>query len=181
MKINYLQIHDYNLNISHRLNECVSLLPDEWICLTDNDVLKFPSFADNLKEVLKGGDVTKDDLIGTMTNRLRPSNPQVVNDLFNESDMNVHFNYAIDLWNENYIQVEQTKLIAGSCMVFHKSLWEAVGGFDEDKIFFDKYFSYKVNATGYGRCLIAKGIYTFHLYRWGAESPVDAVEHLVKK
>ena len=177
MKINYLQIHDYNLNISHRLNECVSLLPNEWICLTDNDVLKFPSFADNIREVLKN--VTKNDLIGTTTNRLRPTNPQVINELFDEPDMNKHFQYADRAFDIYGTKLEQTKLIAGSCMVFHKSLWEKVGGFDEDKIFFDKYFSYKVNEVG--RCLIAKGIYTFHLYRWGTENPVGAVEHLVKK
>ena len=92
--------------------------------------------------------------------------------------MNIHFNYAIDLWRSNFTQVEQTNLIAGSCMIFHKSLWESVGGFDEDKIFFDKYFSYKVNEIG--RCLIAKGIYTFHLYRWDKKDPVSSVEHLVK-
>jgi GT2 family glycosyltransferase len=114
-----------------------------------------------------------------MTNRLRPSNPQGVNYLFDESDMNVHFQYSLDCWHEFNAEVEQTKLIAGSCMIFHKSLWKKVGGFDEDKIFFDKYFSYKVNEVG--RCLIAKGIYTFHLYRWDAVSPVDSVEHLVKK
>jgi GT2 family glycosyltransferase len=179
MKINYLQIHDYNLNISHRLNECINLLPNEWICLTDNDVLKFPSFANNLKELLESNHVSTNDLIGTVTNRLRPSNPQVINSLFNVSDMHMHFNYSLEVWNAYNIQVEQTNLIAGSCMIFHRSLWEKVGGFDEDKIFFDKYFSYKVNEVG--RCLIAKGIYTFHLYRWDAVSPVDAVEHLVKK
>ena len=178
MKINYLQIHDYELNISKRLNECISLLPNEWICLTDNDVLKFPNFANNIKLLLESEHITTDDLIGTMTNRLRPSNPQVVKELFDESDMDVHFNFALNLWNEYQTETMKTNLIAGSCMIFHKSLWEKVGGFDEDKIFFDKYFSYKVNEVG--RCLIAKGIYTFHLYRWDSENPVNSVEHLVK-
>lgn len=180
MKINYLQVYDYNLNISKRLNECISLLPNEWICLTDQDTLKFADFPNQLKELLESEHITTDDLIGTKTNRLRPSNPQVVNNLFDESDMNVHFKYAIHTWKENYTQVEETNLIAGSCMIFHKSLWKEVGGFDEDKIFFDKYFSYKVNDTSFGRCLIAKGIYTFHLYRWGSVDPVSEVKHLVK-
>ena len=179
MKINYLQIHDYNLDISKRLNECVNLLPNEWICLTDNDVLKFPTFSDNLRDILESGDCKKNHVIGTMTNRLRPSNPQVVNELFDESDMNVHFNKSVELWDENGTTLMDAPLIAGSCMVFHKSLWSKVGGFDESKTFFDKYFSYAVKDSG-GRCLIAKGLYTFHLYRWGSKSPVDAVEHLIK-
>jgi GT2 family glycosyltransferase len=178
MKINYLQIHDYNLDISKRLNECVALLPNEWICLTDNDVLKFPSFADNIKAVLESDGVTYNDLIGTTTNRLRPTNPQVVNELFDEKNMDKHFQYADRAFKIYGTELEHTKLIAGSCMVFHKSLWEKVGGFDEDKIFFDKYFSYKVNDIG--RCLIAKGVYTFHLYRWGSDNPVGAVHHLVR-
>ena len=176
MKINYLQIHDYNLDISKRLNECIKILPNEWICLTDNDVLKFPNFANNIKEVLPT--ITENDLLGTMTNRLRPSNPQVVQRLFNEKDMDIHFKASIDFWNAYQTETNKTNLIAGSCMIFHKSLWTKVGGFDEDKIFFDKYFSYKVNEVG--RCLIAKGIYTFHLYRWDSENPVNSVEHLVK-
>lgn len=178
MKINYLQIHDYDLEISKRLNECVSMLPNEWICLTDNDVLKFPGFANNLKKILESRDYTN-DILGSMTNRLRPSNPQVIYEIFEESDINVHFNKAVELWDSHHEETFETKLIAGSCMIFHKSLWERVGGFDETKTFFDKFFSYAVIADG-GKCLIAKGLYTFHLYRWGSVSPVDSVEHLIK-
>lgn len=178
MKINHLQVFDYSLNISNRLNEAIELLPNQWICLTDNDTLKFPSFADNLKELLESGNITENDLIGTMTNRLRPTNPQVINELFNEPNINIHFDKAIDLWASNGTSVEVTKLIAGSCMIFHKSLWARVGGFDTSKIFFDKYFSYAVNDIG-GRCLISKGLYIFHLYRWGSNDPVSSVQHLI--
>jgi GT2 family glycosyltransferase len=179
MKINHLQIHDYNLNISARLNEAIDLLDDEWICLTDNDTLKFPSFAGNIRTLLESGTVTKNDVVGTMVNRLRPSNPAVVSDLFNESDINVHFNEAIDRWNKYETETFETSIVAGSCMIFHKSLWTTIGGFNQEKIFFDKYFSYDV-ATNGGKCYIAKGIYIFHLYRWGSENPVGSVEHLVK-
>lgn len=177
MKINFLSIHDYNLDISKRLNDCINLLPNEWIVLSDNDVLKFPNFAENIKTVLESAD--KNNLYGTMTNRLRPSNPQVINSLFDESDMNVHYQKSIDLWTEYGINTEETNLIAGSCMIFHKELWEKVGKFNELVIFFDKYFSYEVTKNG-GKCLIMKGIYTFHLYRWHSKSPVDSVEHLIK-
>jgi GT2 family glycosyltransferase len=177
MKLNFLQIHDFDLNISKRLNECVSLLPNEWIVLTDNDVLKFPTFANNLKEILK--EVNELDLIGSTTNRLNPNNPQVIKELFDESDINKHFDYSVEAWTNYGPELQETKIIAGSCFIFHKKLWEKVGGFDENKTFFDKYFSYEVPKVG-GRCLIAKGLYTLHLYRWGTKSPVDSVEHLIK-
>lgn len=176
MKINYLQVYDYELNISKRLNECISYLPDEWICLTDQDTLKFADFPNQLKELLEVAD--KSWLIGTKTNRLRPSNPQVINEMFNESDIDKHYKKSVELWESNWLKLEETNLIAGCCMVFHKELWSKVGGFDEDKVFFDKYFSYKVNEVG--KCMIAKGLYVFHLYRWGSVDPVSDVKHLVK-
>jgi GT2 family glycosyltransferase len=92
----------------------------------------------------------------------------------------VHFDRSVTQWNDYKNTFIKTKVIAGSCMLFHKSLWTKVGGFDKSKIFFDKYFSYAVAEKG-GRCLIAKGIYVFHLYRWGAIDPVSSVNHLIKK
>jgi GT2 family glycosyltransferase len=180
MIIEHIQVYDYDLNISKRLNEVIENLPNNWICLTDNDTLKFPSFSPNLKTILESENITKNDLIGTYVNRLRPSNPQVINELFDTSDINVHFNKAIELWSENKTNTIETNLIAGSCMIFHKELWSKIGGFNESKTFFDKYFSYDVKDIG-GRCLIAQGLYIFHLYRWGSKSPVDAVEHLIVK
>lgn len=176
MEINYLQIYDYELNISKALNKAIEKLND-WICLTDQDTLKFPSFPNNLKEILLKAN--KNDLIGATTNRLNPVNPQTVKELFNEPNINTHFNYSIEAWNKYGTELEKTKLIAGCCMIFHKELWQKVGGFQEDKIFFDKYFSYDVTNNG-GKCLIAKGLYIFHLYRWKSKDPTSAVEHLIK-
>lgn len=179
MKINFLQIYDFDLNLSKRLNETIEYLPNEWICLTDGDTLKFPSFAPNLKTILEAGEVNENDLLGCMVNRLNPNNPAVVSELYDEGDISKHFNKAVELWNDHGTETFEARIVAGSCMVFHKSLWTKCGGFDESKTFFDKYFSYSV-VENKGRCLIAKGLYIFHLYRWGSESPRDSVEHLVK-
>jgi GT2 family glycosyltransferase len=172
-------VYDYNLNISKRLNEVVGKLDNEWICLTDQDTLKFESFPKNLKYFLENADINKNDLIGTYVNRLRPSNKQVLIDMFDVSDINAHNDKSIQLWKDNSLEVEETSLIAGSCMIFHKELWQKIGGFNESKVFFDKYFSYAVKENK-GRCLIAKGLYIFHLYRWGKKDPVSEVNHLVK-
>jgi len=179
MNISFIQIYDFDLRISQNLNNVVKNLPNQWICLTDQDTLKFPTFADNLRQIILNSGVTENDLLGCMTNRLRPTNPAVINELYDEADINVHFNKADALWYEYGTDIFKADLVAGCCMVFHKSLWEKVGGFNEDKIFFDKYFSKSVIENG-GNCYIAKGLYIFHLYRWGSASPVDSVEHLIK-
>jgi GT2 family glycosyltransferase len=179
MKIEFIQVYDYDLNIYKRLNEVIDLLPNNWICLTDQDTLKFAEFPLNLKTFLETSEITKNDLIGTKTNRLRPTNPQVINELFNENNIDVHYKKSLELWQNNGVKVTITNLIAGCCMIFHKELWTKIGGFQKDKIFFDKYFSYDVVKNG-GKCLIAEGLYVFHLYRWGSKDPVSEVSHLVK-
>jgi hypothetical protein len=178
LKVNYIQSYSPTFELSKRLNEIIQPLPDEWICLTDHDTLKFPSFATNLIELLNSPGLTKNDLIGSMTNRLRPTNPAVINEVFDESDINVHFDLAKSLWKDHGTDTLETNIIAGNCMIFHKSLWSNLGGFNEKKLFFDKYFSYAVTENG-GRCLIAQGLYIFHLYRWDSENPVAEVSHLL--
>ena len=178
MKINYLQSYDEGFNLSKGINERINLLSNDWICLTDCDTLKFPSFQTNLIEILEKANET--DLIGSMTNRLRKSNPAVIQEMYDNDSVTEHFNVAIDLWNKNNTKLTPIKIIAGNCMIFHKSLWILCGGFDETKLFFDKYFSYKVAEIG-GRCLLAQGLYIFHLYRWGSTDPVSDVNHLLKQ
>ncbi len=178
MKINYLQSYDEDFNLSKGLNERIKLLPEnEWICLTDCDTLKFPNFQTNLIKIVETA--TEMDLIGAMTNRLRPTNPAVINEMYNNDSISDHFLKADELWFKNKTKLEPTKVIAGNCMVFNKSLWSKIGGFNESKLFFDKYFSYAVKENG-GRCLLAKGLYIFHLYRWDAVNPVMEVNHLLK-
>ena len=179
MKINYLQSYDEDFNLSKGLNDRIKLLPDdEWICLTDCDTLKFPGFTTNLIEILENA--SEMDLIGAMTNRLRRSNPAVIQEMFDNGNITDHFNKANELWNDNKTALEFCKVVAGNCMIFNKSLWLLVGGFDEKKLFFDKYFSYAVKEVG-GNCYLAKGLYIFHLYRWDAVDTTMAVEHLLKK
>lgn len=176
MKVNYIQSYSPEFTISKRLNEIINPL-EGWICLTDCDTLKFPNFTTNLIEVLNTVDTNT--LIGPMTNRLRPTNPAVIQSMYNNDSISDHFLKAVELWNEFKTETEPAKIIAGNCMIFHKSLFDKVGGFDENKLFFDKYFSYAVTEIG-GRCLLAKGLYIFHLYRWDSIDPVSQVSHLLK-
>jgi hypothetical protein len=179
MKIEFIQVFDFDLNIAKRLNEVIEPLPNNWICLTDQDTLKFEGFAKDVKELIESGNITKKDLTGCMTNRLNPNNKAVIKELFNAKSIDDHhIQSVVSRMYGN--QVEETDIVAGACMIFHKELFNAVGGFDESKLYFDKDLSRKTLKNG-GRLLIARGIYIFHLYRWGKKDPVSSIDHLKKQ
>ena len=70
--------------------------------------------------------------------------PVVIDEMYDNDSVSDHLNKAQELWSENKTKLLPIKIVAGNCMIFHKSLWLLCGGFDESKLFFDKYFSYKV-------------------------------------
>ena len=74
MRVEFLQPFSYEGNIGKEYNRVIDNLPgNPWICLTDQDTLKPPEFAQRLQKVLHNLPGTI--LIGTRTNRLNPSNP----------------------------------------------------------------------------------------------------------
>ena len=180
MKIEFIQVFDFDLNIAKRLNEVIEPLPNNWICLTDQDTLKFDGFAQDVKELIESGNITKKDLTGCMINRLNKNNKAVIKPLFDEKCINKHYGQALFSRRFHKQRVEETDIVAGACMIFHKELFNAVGGFDESKLYFDKDLSRKTLKNG-GRLLLARGIYIFHLYRWGKKDPVSSIDHLKKQ
>ena len=81
MRIEFLQPFSYEGNIGREYNRVINNLPgNPWICLTDQDTLKPPHFAERLAEVLKGAE--DDMLITCTTNRLNPSNPAVIKEAY---------------------------------------------------------------------------------------------------
>lgn len=173
--INFIQPFAYDLNIGREYNERISEL-DGWICITDQDTLKFEGFAQHVKEIVENAQ--EDWIITCMTNRLRQDNTNVIMELYDESDVWVHFYKFKDLWDEFGAELEPTKEpIAGVFMLFHKSAWEEVR-FIENAINFDRLFTDMCKKKGY-KPHVAKGLYIFHLYRWGRD--VADISHLVKK
>lgn len=173
--INFIQPYSYELNIGKAYNEAIEPL-EGWICITDQDTLKFDGFAQRVKQIIET--IDEDTLFTCMTNRLRKNNKQVLTHLFDETDINVHLNEFERLWSLNGVKMTDTDTIAGVLMVFHKKVWEKVK-FVENAPNFDRIFSGQCRNAGF-KTKLALGLYIFHLYRWGKHDPENYVAHLIK-
>ena len=173
--INFIQPYSFELNIGKAYNEACKDL-EGWICITDQDTLKFEGFANRVKEIIDGADKTM--VITCATNRLRKDNTNVIHALYNVSDINIHLKEFERLWGLYGAKIERTREpIAGVCMIFHKSVWEKVK-FVENAINFDGLFTVMCRKEGF-TTWVARGLYIFHLYRWGRD--VSDISHLIKK
>lgn len=172
--IHFLQPYSFDLNIGKAYNEAIEPL-DGWICITDQDTLKFQGFADRVSRIVDGADKT--DVVTCVTNRLHPSNENLVPGLYDEPDINVHLEKYTDVWCEHGANLTPTNMpIAGVFMLFHKSVWDQVK-FVENSIHFDSVFTRDVKNAGF-KTYVAKGLYIFHLYRWGKN--INDISHLQK-
>lgn len=171
--IHFIQPFSFEKNIGKAYNEAVKDL-DGWICITDQDTLKFEGFANRVKQIVDGAN--KNQIITCSTNRLRRDNMNVIHELYNEPDINVHYNKFNELWEMYGTRLEPTnEAIAGVFMLFHKTAWEAVP-FIENAINFDRLFTSGCKNKGF-KPMVAKGLYIFHLYRWGRD--VSDISHLI--
>jgi len=180
MKIHYSTPFSTEKNIGKAYNEFCELVPDgDWIVLMDGDVLRLrPDWGHQIEEIIRRN---KDNfkLISCVTNRLRADH-QLYNNRFPEiADIDYHVKVANKLAAQRYADVEATSYVAGLCLIFNKDTWKAVGGFRENSILFDKEFNTDIRAKFGGNPIgIAKGLYVFHLYRWGSKDPYNDTQHL---
>lgn len=171
--INFIQPYSFELNIGKAYNEACEPL-EGWICITDQDTLKFDGFARRVKEITDNAMITQ--VITCRTNRIRADNENIIHGLNDESDIGVHLKVFDALWEEHGAKLDSTRMpIVGMCMIFHSSVWEKVK-FIEEAINFDSLFTTHCKQAGF-TTHVAKGLYIFHLYRWGKE--VGCVDHLI--
>ncbi|SMC45823.1 hypothetical protein [Pedobacter africanus] len=165
-------------NIGGEYNQVISELPDDcWIVLRDGDTMFLTSdWGRQIRQIIEAN--PDYDLIGCMTNRVGVKE-QLWYGEFTEGDISKHIFMAYTAWNDHNVTVKPTNLVAGLCMMFHKSVWAKVGGFPAHDIIFDRVFCSKVLKFG-GKIGIAQGLYIFHLYRWGQNNPQISINHLIK-
>lgn len=160
-------------NIGKAYNDFMATVPNEaWVCLRDGDTMFMtPDWCQHIEDIIKeNGD--KFDLIGCMTNRLRGKH-QLIDGMFDNENISDHLEVAKQIRSN---KVEAVNGVAGLCLIFRKSLWDKVK-FVENSIHFDTQFCKSVTLSG-GRIGVAKGLYLFHLYRWGQKDPCNYTAHL---
>jgi len=177
IQIRFIQPFSQSKNIGHEYNQCISELPNDcYICLRDQDTLPLRSdFGNQIYEVIKAN--PDYPIIGCMTNRLRAPYQLSKGKFSNDPNISNHIEIANQEWDEHKTLVTEVPGVAGMCMIFHKSVWERIK-FDENTIFFDKRFCEQARKLGM-KIGVARGVYLFHLYRWGKEDPFNYKEHLL--
>lgn len=162
-------------NIGGGINAWIETLPDDaWICLRDGDTLLFPGWGDRIEELSKTGY----DLIGCLTNRVGVKHHLVDGHFSNIGSISAHKLIAEQVHSKGTeIKEIKTGPIAGFFMLFNKKLWQQIGGFEEETIYFDAVFTAKAREKN-AQIGVAQGLYVFHLYRWGSDDPRNDIKHL---
>lgn len=179
--IYYFAPFDSEKNIGRSHNQHCEIVPngDDWICITDSDVLfLLPDTKKQIEDVIRkhGNDY---QVFGCLTNRIASPHQRYsgVIDPFKEVNIMVHKELAGLLKRTLYDEVQKTTInVAGFLMIFQKKTWEK-HRFSNNSIRFDSEFTDKVKADG-GKLAIMQGVYIFHDYRLGHENPMCYIDHL---
>lgn len=177
VQIRFIQPFSQSKNIGFEYNQCISELPDDcYVVLRDMDTLPLRSdWGNQIYKVIEANPAYQ--IIGCMTNRLRAPYQLVKGKFSDDPDISNHIEIANQLWDEKGTLVTEVPLVAGMCMIFHKSICEQIK-FDENTIFFDKRFCEQARKLKM-KIGVARGVYLFHLYRFGKVDPFNYKGHLL--
>lgn len=180
MKLHWISPYRVDKNIGAAINEAIMNLrycPDDWICLTDHDVLfLLPDSKAQIERILLSE--TEFDVIGCMTNRIR-SREQLVDGIFDLDDrIRQHIKIAETLQSDAVVAAKG--VMAAFMLCFRVSVWEKVGGFTEGVINFDTLFNSACRNAGF-KIGLMKGVYVWHSYRIMSKVPLQDFTHLINK
>lgn len=150
--------------------------------MRDLDTMPLLPTAEFLEQVQSLITPSRYALIGAMVNRqglpwLMPGGEIDAN-----PDINHHISKAYALKEQYGSFIERCDGIAGAFMLFPKKLWATVGGFcdgiaNENGEMIDYDFCMRARRRG-AAIGVAKGVYLFHMYRWGSKHPMSDQQHL---
>lgn len=179
--IYYFSPYDAEGQIGRSHNRHCEIVPhdEDWICITDSDVLFL--LSDTKKQIedtifMHG---YRYDVIGCLTNRIASPHQRFNKfEIEGNADITYHKKIAASLQLKNGCNIVPTAInIAGFLMIFKKKTWEKYR-FSDNSIRFDSEFTDKVQADN-GRLGIMTGVYVFHDYRLGHENPECYIDHLL--
>ena len=146
-------------------NKQCELIPNDndWIVVRDTDVMSLtPSHLHKIKEAIDRHPET--GLFTVLTNRVKQHKQVADMSLFENSDIKVHRQLALDLAAKPIDVPIIPYVISGYCMIFKKSTWKKVGGFKSGILGVDNNFSWRMRQHGFDVRLM-KNVYYYHYYR----------------
>lgn len=177
MKVWYTTIWDSGKNYGGYINSfCELVPPDDWICITDGDVMFLTDdFGKQIEDIIdRNGHIY--DVFGATMNRLGGVHQLADNRRCEVPDILYHMGIARTLWDVWKWDVKPSiKPIAAACMFFSRKTWEKTR-FIEKSPRFDSDFCRRIQQKG-GKLAICKGLYVFHKYRLG--DPTLSPNHLL--
>lgn len=176
----YFAPFDSEKNIGRSHNQHCEIVPnaEDWICITDSDVLfLLPDTKKQIEDIIRKHGSTF-QVFGCLTNRIASPHQRINHpNAFENTDISFHKYIAKDRQVLSYEDILETDMnIAGFLMVFQKKTWDKYR-FSDNSIRFDSEFTDKVKADG-GRLAIMRGVYVFHDYRLGHDNPMYYIDHL---
>ena len=167
-------------NIGRSHNQHCEIVPnaEDWICITDSDVLfLLPDTKKQIEGIIRKHGSTF-QVFGCLTNRIASPHQRINHPhAFEHTDISFHKYIAMDRQALSYEDILETDInIAGFLMIFQKKTWDKYR-FSDNSIRFDSEFTDKIKADG-GRLGIMQGVYVFHDYRLGHENPMYYIDHL---
>ena len=177
MKVHYSTPFSTEKNIGKAYNEYMKTVPDgDWVCIRDGDTLFLTANWGAQIEAIVNRHKESFGVISCVTNRLRGTHQLHNNTFSEEANISKHVEIANHLQEDYFDEVHTTTSIAGLCMIFSKDTWKA-NKFKENSLHFDSQFCLDIKNKG-GKIGIARGLYLFHLYRWGQADPKSYIKHL---
>jgi GT2 family glycosyltransferase len=162
-------------------NDLIRKSEHDYICLLNNDVVVTPFWLSDMKDILLSSSqigivgpstnsaASKQSLIARTAPLISPENLLTIND----EDYLIEKIAAI--YRANWRGAHENHPISGFCYLLRKSIWEKIGGFNEEFHHYgqENEFGYWVGQMGY-RTVWTKGVYVHH---WGAVSYKIALEN----
>lgn len=164
-------------NLGRAYNDHCKLVPndDDWICMTDGDVMQINElWPAQIEDIIRKN--PEYALISCMTNRLGLVY-QLPNGLSDDPNVLNHYKISKEHFDKYYDQVMPSKQpTAGLLMLFPKRTWNRVkfaeGLTNARGMFVDARFATDILKKK-GKIGIAKGLYVFHYYRFHHKSIKD--------
>jgi len=115
-KLVYIDNYKAKMTLTQAWNKMIQASSSEYICLLNNDTVVFPNWLNNMFNTLTS--VPNCGFVGPSTNCCHGPQSEIKT-----------YEEAVAISEPKYVKMMQP--LSGFCLLFHKKIWNRLGGFDE--------------------------------------------------